>query len=518
MSPDEAYRELAQQLRRLERLNPDLTATEVERLNLLAEQSGQQFFGLAAEQVERLVTLYRTCAVKISGENILAEYFECIENSSRLLAQGGEISQPEPAPTTFSKALVPAQTLTALDRCMVLSRAVVPHALGKAADAFRRRNEVVETVLELAFRVLWRMDADRACQWFLDFFARHDGQLDPDVIRDALTVVLEAPGPIPRDFLAWAERWSADPNLLEYWPNVTRKADRLLCRHGMRAWRDSAPARIAPLAHLRLLVDQRRLDDTQLLSWLRKALNDLGESVLRFMALDESLATSQKDWKTAALVGELRRMTALYPVVMLAADLILTLPDGSEKLALAFMGLAGQGREQWDQRVEQFAVRVIRRMFITDMRDGRKPLATIQRLTFGDLVAFKRACAELDIVQEQFDSIKQRERVIAILASFYASYRHASFLATEVSRRYRSLMRLLHEDYLRQHLPAEELDGILRRGVITELAGMASAARRYLARRRDFASSLEEMLAAKMDFELHVRTQRLAVFRQIMPG
>ena len=62
------------------------------------------------------------------------------------------------------------------------------------------------------------------------------------------------------------------------------------------------------------------------------------------------------------------------------------------------------------------------------------------------------------------------------------------------------------------------LDGILRRGVITELAGMASAARRYLARRRDFASSLEEMLAAKMDFELHVRTQRLAVFRQIMPG
>ncbi len=518
MSPDEAYRELAQQLRRLERLNPDLTATEVERLNLLAEQSGREFFGQAAEQVERLVALYRTCAVKISGENILAEYFECIEKSSRLLAQSGEISQPEPAPTTFSKALVPAQALTALDRCTVLSRAVVPHALGKAADAFRRRNEVVDTVLELAFRALWRMDAGSACQWFLDFFARHDGQLDPDVIRDVLTVVLEASGPIPRDFLAWAERWSADPNLLEYWPNVTRKADRLLCRHGMRAWRDSTPARIVPLAHLRLLVEQRRLDDTQLLAWLRNALNDLGESVLRFMALDESLTTSQQAWKTAALVGELRRMTALYPVVMLAADLILTLPDGSEKLALAFMGLAGKGREQWDQYVEKFAVRVIRRMFIADMRDGRKPLATIQRLTFGDLVAFKRACSELDIVQEQFDSMKQRDRVIAILASFYVSYRHASFLAAEVSRRYRSLMRLLHEDYLRQHLPADELDGILRRGVITELAGMAAAARRYLARRRDYASSLEEMLAAKMDFELHVRTQRLRVFRHIMPG
>jgi len=517
MTPNEAYGELVQLLLRLERLNPDLTTMEVERLNRLAERSGREFFSQASAQVERLVTLYRSCAVKTNGENILAEYFECIENSSRLLAQSGEITQLASAPTTFSNALVPAQTFSALDRCKVLSRAVVPHALGKAADAFRRRNEVVETVLELAFRALWRMDAASTCQWFLDFFARHDGQLDPDVIRDALTIVLEASGPIPRDFLAWAERWSADPNLLEYWPNVTRKADQLLCRHGICAWRASAPARIAPLAHLRLLVDQRRLDNTQLLSWLRNALNDLGESVLRFMALDESLAVAQQGWKTAALVGELRRITALYPVVMLAADLILTLPDGSEKLALAFMGLAGQGREQWDQRVEQFAVRVIRRMFITDMRNGRKPLTTIQRLTFGDLVAFKRACAELDIVQEQFDSIKQRERVIAILASFYASYRHAQFLAAEVSRRYRSLMRLLHEDYLRQHLPPDQLEDILRRGVITELSGMASAARRYLARRRDIESSLEEMLAAKMDFELHVRTQRLVVFRQIMP-
>lgn len=518
MRPDEAYRELAQMLLQLERLNPDLRSAEVERLNLLAERSGGEFFNQAAEQVERLITLYRSSAVKISGENILAEYFECLENSSRLLAQSGEISQPEPVATSFSKALVPAQTLSALDHCLVLSRAVVPHTLGKAADAFRRRNEVVETVLELAFRVLWRMDADRACQWFLDFFAKHDGQLDPDVIRDALTTALEAPGPIPRDFLAWAERWSADPNLLEYWPNVTRKSDRLLCRHGMRAWREQVPARIAPLAHLRLLVDQQRLDDDQLLAWLRNALNDLGESVLRFMALDESLATSQQAWKTAALMVELRRIMALYPVVMLAADLILVLPDGCEKLALAFMGLAGQGRKQWDQRVEDFAVRVIRRMFIVDMREGRKPLATIQRLTFGDQLAFRRACSQLDIVQEQFDSIKQRERVIAILASFYASYRHASFLATEVSRRYRSLMRLLHEDYLRQHLPAEELDGILRGGVISELAGMASAARRYLARRRDIASSLEEMLASKMDFEQHVRAQRLRVFRQIMPG
>jgi hypothetical protein len=518
MRPDEAYGEVTQLLRQLERLNPDLTTTEIERLNQRAEQAGAAFFEQTAEQVERLIALYRRSAVKVSGENILAEYFECIENSSRLLAQGGEITRPEPVQTSLSKALVPAQVYSSLDRYKVLSRAVVPRNLGKAADAFRRRNEVVDTVLELAFRALWRMDAERAGQWFLDFFAKHDGQLDPEVIRDALSVALEVPGELPRDFLGWAERWSADPTLLEYWPNVTRKADRLLCHHGIRAWRARMPARIAPLAHLRLLFDQGRLGDAQQLAWLRNALNELGESVMRFMAFEESLASEQQAWKSAALLGELRRLDALYPLVMLAGDLILTLPDGCEKLALAFMGLAGRGREQWDERIERFAERVIRRMFITDMREGRKPLATIQRLTFGDQVAFNRACAELDIVQEQFDSIKQRERVVSILASFYASYRHAAFLATEVSRRYRSLMRLLHEDYLRQHLPAEQIDELLRGGSVSELAGMASAARRYLARRRDISSSLEEMLAAKLDFELHARNQRLVVFRRIMPG
>ena len=44
---------------------------------------------------------------------------------------------------------------------------------------------------------------------------------------------------------------------------------------------------------------------------------------------------------------------------------------------------------------------------------------------------------------------------------------------------------------------------------------MAAQARKFLARRRDIENSLEEMIAAEIDFERYVRQQRIKVFRRL---
>ncbi len=502
----------------LENLNPDLTGWELFRIWELARQTGPEGFDMAVAHTERLIDLYLASDVKQKGKDILAEYFFELDKCAKKLCDKGLIAAPiinEKA--SFTTAMVPAQTTTALDRCRIMNRVDMPALLTKAADAFRRRNEVVETVLEIAFRILWLLDENRAIQWFKAYFAAHDKELDPDVIRDALTTLSHA-AELPMDVLAWAERWSVDPNLREYWPLVTRKADKLLCGNGLRNWAKNCFPRNASLAHLRLMVRMDKLDDDSLLAWLRRSLDELGECVLRFMALENSLEGQgdRKDWIQVTLFSELKRIASLFPVMLMACDQLLCLPDGTEQLAMAFMGLSGKGRDLWEKRLLEFSIKVIRRTFVYDMRAHRTPVETIRRLTFGDDNAFRAAYAELDFFSEQFDSYEQREKVIRKLAVYYASYRHVQLIGAEIAKRYRSLMRMLHEDFLRQYLTEAQLKELAEIGVLRDLATQAAAARRYLARRRKIESTLEDMMASKIDYEQAIRNERLGVFRRLM--
>ena len=517
MSSSETTRQLAERLQGLEDLNPDLTTAALRQLYDLAETVGADFFPAAAAQAERLITLYCQSPVKRLGAEILEEYFQQLDVCARQLCEAGEISPAVPAARrSFSTALVPVAERPALDLCKILNRAAVPKPLTKAADAFRRRNEVVAGVVEIAFRVMWRIDRTQAAAWLIDYFDRQDGNHDPDVIRDALTVALDDEA-LPPAFLGWAETWALDANLLEYWPTVTRLADRLICRYGLQAWnRQAASPRLTALAHLRLLLTRKDEHDNRLRHWLRNTMDELGHCVLRFMSLDAALDDDQQRWRHATLLGELRRLAAFYAPIMLAASCILDQPDGAEQLAMAFMGLYGRSRQQWDDAMIALATKIIRRTFLYDLKKGRPPVETIRAMTFGDPAAFNFACAELDLASEQFDSIAQREKVTAYLSTFYASYRQTQLIGAEIAKRYRRLMRILHDDFLQQILTPEQLQELRADGTIEQLANMAAQARKFLGRRRDIENSLEEMVAAKIDFERFVRQERIQVFRRLV--
>lgn len=508
-----------QDLDKLFLLNPDLGAGYVRELYERADSASADEFGEVAALADRLIQAFVASPQKAMSGETLREYFVHLERAARTLADQGEVTANPTLGTegVQSVALVPRELYTPLEWCKVLNSTRVPHDLIKAVEACRRRNELVGTVLEYLFNVMLRLDVDKAVRWQLGFLDSRRGNLDPDVVRDLINAWLTRET-LPRELLGWAETWSADENLMQQWPQVVRRADRLLCHHALRVWQSDINPRNSALAHLRMLVQRGRTDDDILLRWLKSALADIGESILRFVSLsrDDDAVETDLRWRSGAIVREIVRIEALFAPVMLTADRILGVPDGANLFAVAFFGLVGKGREQWEAKLGQLAEDAVRRAFLVALRDGVSPVDIIKRMTFGDDQAFEKGVAALDIVTMNFDSLKQREKVVRHLAIYYASYHGGRLLAMEVSRRYRSLMRLMHEDHLRRVLLPEHFEDVMGRSILRELAVVAADARRFLTRRRALESSLEELVAAEMEFVQNIRTRRLRLIHTLL--
>lgn len=508
------------------RLNPDYSPLTLQRKRELASCVDKSFFDEAMTLVERIVDGYLSSSQKRAGGEILQEYYALLESEGHRLLEGGGLSR-EDEPEVFDElatvqqatetkkttALVPLRDVPHLTRFVVLSRSQIPPLLSKAADAYRRRNMLVDTVVELAFDVLWRIDAVKAGTWFEGYLAKHEGSLDPDVIRDFLRVAY-CQETLSNTLLDWTLRWCGDSQLLEHWPNVVFTGDRVLCVQAVKEWFSRNTPRNPSVAHLQLLFKRGRIDDETLLKWLESALGRLADCMLRIMSLTNSDDHFDKTQFGGALYGELKRLGSVYPLVMMVGNQLLCLPDGEQRFALAVFGLAGDGLKQWEKRLDSYCADVIRRMFILDMRAGKSPVETIRRMTFQDDDAFRTAMSHLDLVSARFDSMKERERVVDILVPFYSSFRRDKFLAMEVTRRYRVIMRMLHEDYLHDALSAEQLASVKGDGTVFDIASLMGDARKYLDRRRDKVATLEKLLASRCEFEEIVRQRRLAVIRR----
>ena len=517
MSEDKSHLrdELMEHLHRLENLNPDISVSEHELLLELASRVGEDYFDEVAAFSADLLEKYLDSDIKNAGRAIMSEYFDELDKGAKLLRAAGEIKAlPENGgKRSFTTALVPYERVEALDFCKILNRTPVPKPLVKAADAFMRRNQVVGTVFEYALQVMWRISPAKAEAWVLALFETQQGDIDPDVARDVISVALSLNAQVSSDFLNWILDFASDVNLLEYWPNVTKYADKLLCRQGLHHYFAKNKARNSLLQQLDFMQKNNLLDDERLLNWVRRALNGIGESVQQFMSLEKT--DMPKEWKALSLFREINHIADLFAPIMLVADQIMALPDGGTQLAMASMGLTGKALEDWEERLAKTSVRAVTRKLMMDMKNKRPLVETIRLLTFGDNAAFQAAYAELDLATEKFDSVKQRDKVAVLLAVYYASYRRGKLLAVEIAARYRNLMRMIHDDFLSQHLDAEQLATIHNSGILQEIASVASEARHFLGRRSAEDNSLEEMLAAKMTFERFVRQKRILLIRQM---
>ncbi len=517
MTSSSAHTRLLAALDVLSDLNPDLPAYQIEELYDLARTCPPEGFPEVAARVGRLVDAYLDSAQKRIGAQILEEYFQVLERSARLLAERGELGdEPPPASSPApSVALVPRGLYTPLAWARILQRAPLPEDLTKAAEACRRRHELVAGVLEYAFVALHLVDSAAAFAWELAYLDAHQGSQDPDVLRDLLLAWL-GQEQIPPAAFVWAMAWSDDQKLVDQWPRVPQLADRLLARNALGRWQERTRPRNSRAAQLKVQLARGLWEPVRILEWVQAALVEIGDGVQAFMDIAHGDEEMDPAVRSHAVMREIRRIESLFVPMLLGANLLLELPNGAHTFALAFFGLVGRGRELWDQRLRQLAENAVRRMFLRALRDRRKPIEVIHELTFGDRSAFMKMLAELDFGTANFDSIKQRERAVRYLGVFYASYRETQLLAAEVARRYRNLMRLLHEDNLARVLLPEHLAEARSSAMVRELSSIAAEARRYLARRRALEQELEEMVAAETTFLANIRRRRLAAVRLLL--
>lgn len=216
------------------------------------------------------------------------------------------------------------------------------------------------------------------------------------------------------------------------------------------------------------------------------------------------------------MVKEVRAIEGLLPPVLLLADVILAVPEGAYRFALALFDMAGEERRRWQARVQTVCGDLIRKELLRNLRDGIAPLETIRRYCFGDVDLFRRMTAELDYVTKEFDCMAQRDKVVEHLAVSYASYREPVLMAEEIARRYRDLMRALHEDSLRRLLTGQDLAFVQSSNVLRDLSSMAVDARRFLTRRRALGNTLEAMVAVESEFARCVRRRRLHFVRKLL--
>jgi hypothetical protein len=143
------------------------------------------------------------------------------------------------------------------------------------------------------------------------------------------------------------------------------------------------------------------------------------------------------------------------------------------------------------------------------------PTTTIRQLCFGDDELFTLLRQQLDLGTHEFDSLKQRDLVISRLAAHYLSRREYQLTSQEIGRRFRCLLRVLHEDNLRQLLSPEQFTQFDALHCVRDIIGLLAAARRYLDRRRDLELDLSEIVAAEDAFAADVHRRRIHRLRAV---
>ncbi len=498
-------------------LNPELVNLIRAELTSVATETGPDSFDLIVQMAEEVLAAYLGSPVKNAERALLEQYYYFLEKTSkRMIAQGELPDQSLPANQT-SLALVPEHYYDSVQWLQVQSRSEMPAPVADGVDAAKRRNLMVESVLEPLFRLQLEVDPERAFAWQLQLCSGTDTAVDPDVARD-LVRAWRPQQDLPPAALQQAIHWSSDEMCLRHWPAVIQESDRLLRIWALRAWVEGHEIRLQQAAMLQKLApftDERRLT-----RWMRNSISQMGESIEFFCEQSEALSAAESDeeqWRQDAMFKEVMWLARMMPPMLLLADLLLSQPNGAFMFAMATFGFTTSYRETWYRCLVDLCGRAVNRWFLRDLRQGKGPLETIHTLSFGDGDFERNLIQELDLVTQSFDSIRQKDLVVERLSHMYASYRETPLMAQEIARRYRRMMRLLHPDNLARLLRPDQLKAVMEHEqVLTDLGTIAAECRRFLAMRRALDKSTDEIIAADLDFTQSIRGLRAAYIRRLL--
>ncbi len=521
---DSPHQELAKLFKTLGMFNPDVAELHRERILEIAGQVDVKHWPKFKNLTEELFQHYLKTDWKVSERNILNKYFAQINRVTRAMSEvpvSADVDVPPavqaPPSCRNTAALVPNYQFTAMQWFEAIRKAEVPTILTHAVDATELRSQLTHSVIEVALGALKTISLPLTVQWELQYLKRHRENLDTDIMRDLLRSWQGFPE-VPAEALDFAAEWALNSDLEMIRPVITKEADRLLRQRALRHWESSNPSK-------RLLFQQLRKklrpthDETALEQWLDEAINQIGHAIQATLNLSDLMTTAEQRAAPPALEQTARmlnltlvNLTELFIPVLILADILLPIPDGPYRLALAVFGITRQDLEHWRQHWEAQAADVVRQILLDDLRRHATPVDTIRAFCLGDRELLRQLTNKLDLISKQFDSVKQREEAINHLASFYASFRETDFINKEIVRRFRNLVRSLHPDRIGRFAESGPLPGQTQ-NIIDEIYSLATAARKYLSARRDTRNSVEIMLCTEADFIRSLRRQRLRIIR-----
>ena len=475
----------------------------------LAKQTQPEHFQEFANFANSLLDAFAETPWKKAAQNIMTELAGRMAAAQRELTAGNDdaTSPPQTPPNQHSVALATPDAFSSLDWIRLLDKAQPPLPLQNSIDALVNRNTLTETVFKTLFEVLHLIDPGQAFDWICDHLQKHRGSLDQDIVRDLLRCWAEQPLPLPQKAMKWVLEWAGDEELRHQWPVICQIADRILRNHAMTAHRrQNADTRRTLLKQLHRLFDSGTPSDAALKTWANEAVERIGTHV---QAFSEFNVKDSADWTSKALREELDAVNDLLPPILLLADVILAETNGATRLAMALIGMPEAELQRWRSRLEQETARYINKTFLDDLREGRTPEKSIRSFCLGDTELLRQMISDLDILTREFESMAQREKATAQLAAHYSSFRERHKLPKELTRRYRRIMQALHEDTLNRCLAPEDAEYVANLENLRELASAAADARRYLARHDAWNDPLQELLAARLDFEKTIRKRRL---------
>ncbi len=513
---EQRFRDLIERFRML---NPEQIELIEQELLTFAEQHAAKAFPILKEEADIVLQLYLDSPVKRAERGGIEKFYYFLNKVSKKMIDAGEIPETQPE-NPASVALVPRHYYNTVQWLTVKSKADVPDGIATAIDASRRRNELIDSVLEPLFRVMLKFDFKGAIKWQLAQAGDHDAPCDPDVARDLIRAWTTEIERLPDEAVRKVIEWADDEMVFRHWPAVTAQADAFLRRLCLLHWYKSDASRKPSLAKLR--ARHPFMDNEKLLRWLKAGVTKLGESIDFFCEQSETIASDElaeddRTWRQDAMFRELVWLSEVIRPLLLLSDLLLAKPSGSLTFSMAVFGFTTEFKQRWNARLIEQCRKAVRRCFIRDMVNKRKPHHTIHKLSFGDDVFEQNLLSELDIVSETFKTLEQREIVVERLAHSYASYRAEPLMAQEFGLRYRRMMRVLHEDQLRRVLREEQFKEVQEfADILIDLSTIASLSRRFISDRRALDRSTEEIVAADADYQKEIRSLRARHIRQML--
>lgn len=487
---------------RLISLNPVLPAGVEWILAEAAAGLGAAAVPVLKQQIGRLILESAGRPERARERELVDEIRARIEVAAHRLLESGDL---DTAAGGARADLVLASDLSPRQVVRIEEEACLSASDWRILEGHRNRVELIDTSLLALLRALTRVwqgaaaffvalceDAERAFATDRDLRAvaavrrRGVGQgiappvrLDPAIRRDLVIVLGETSGPQADRFIRATVQ---DHEARREYPRIHREARRPLVVRALRHWHENGAAQGRRFSRsiARLLTPEGGVRWRRVEGLVTSQLDEVARAVQLFLQQGKRLRTRTLASRTLAV--EVSAMIDSVHLLLLVSEEFLLRVHGCRRFAEALFGLDGPTLETMRRAADASVRRSMERAALRSLKRHGTMLDFVQSLRLVDDFTRERVIAMLDLATSQFPTLRIKNQAMDMLAVPYQEQEFERRLLRALQKRFRALVRVVHDDALRTRLEPDDFERLQpRREDIFDLYALLVASRDYLA-------------------------------------